>query len=323
MLAIDAQPLFSKKWIGPEPLETIESNSSRVRSFRCLKCREINPRRISAVVKNPQSCIVCSGKKVVEGINDLGTHQISREISPLNKVDITKITPRAEIDVLWRCNKGHDYTMPPASRVTMHQNCPYCSNQRVLTGYNDALTIRPEFISLLSAKGLEQIRTLTAGSNKEIEWKCSKGHVYMRSPNIQWDRRNKRMRLCPNCLRSRQSYGESELGDWFESKGFSVRRNDRKLIAPYELDFVLPNNSIAVEFNGTYWHSDQVIYGKYGITAQEYHKRKAKTCESRGYKLFFVWSDDFNNRRKAIENALYALLTGGEPDSILMTLSKG
>lgn len=323
MLAIDAQPLFAEKWASSESLDSIMSNSSKPYPFRCLKCGEINPRRVSAVVTSPQSCVVCSGKKVVEGINDLSAHQIAKEVSPLNTVDITRITPRAEIDVLWRCSAGHDYTMPPASRVTMHQNCPYCSNQRVLTGYNDALTTRPDFASLLSPRGREQILTLTAGSNKEIEWECSNGHFYMRSPNIQWDRRNKRMRLCPSCLRSRQSYGESELGDWLESKGFTVLRNDRKLIAPYELDFVLPHKSFAVEFNGTYWHSDQVIYSKYGITAQEYHERKAKSCNSKGYELFFVWSDDFNNRRTEVENSLYALLVGGEPDSILTTLSKG
>lgn len=322
-LAIDAQPLFAKKWADLESPSKIKSNSSKVHSIRCLACGEVNPRKVSAVVRSPNSCVVCSGKKVVGGINDLGSHSIAKEISPLNTVDPTSITPRSETDVLWLCPQGHEYTMPPASRITMGQNCPYCSNQRVLTGYNDALTTRPQFAEALSSRGARQILELTAGSNREVEWECSSGHLYMRSPNVQWDRANRRLRLCPSCLRNRQSYGESELGDWFSSREFAVICNSRKLIPPYELDFFLPDRRIAVEFNGTYWHSDQVILDKYGITAREYHTNKKRLCEAQGYSLYFVWSDDFNSRRADVEAALLYVCAGGEPDSILTTLSKG
>ena len=39
--------------------------------------------------------------------------------------------------------------------------------------------------------------------------------------------------------------------------------------------------------------------------------------------LLFVWEDDWMNQHEAVETALSHVVAGGEPDSILMTLSKG
>lgn len=35
----------------------------------------------------------------------------------------------------------------------------------------------------------------------------------------------------------------------------NLQRRNRQLIKPYELDIVIPELHLAIEFNGSYWHS--------------------------------------------------------------------
>lgn len=48
---------------------------------------------------------------------------------------------------------------------------------------------------------------------------------------------------------------EKELSDFCKQFYPNLIENDRELIAPYELDIVIPELHLAIEFNGVYWHS--------------------------------------------------------------------
>lgn len=45
--------------------------------------------------------------------------------------------------VHWTCNKGHHWDARVSGRTVNKRGCPYCSNTRVLTGYNDLATVFP------------------------------------------------------------------------------------------------------------------------------------------------------------------------------------
>ena len=67
--------------------------------------------------------------------------------------------------------------------------------------------------------------------------------------------------------------------------------NDRELIAPYELDIVIPELHLAIEFNGIYWHS--CFYKD-----ENYHLMKTELCESKGYRLIHIFEDEWNEITK-------------------------
>lgn len=75
-------------------------------------------------------------------------------------------------DYLWVCPQNHEYEMPPKQRTRKDepQNCPYCSNQRILRGYNDLRTTNPEVAELLKDKnrGFE----ISSGSKKKELFVC-------------------------------------------------------------------------------------------------------------------------------------------------------
>lgn len=72
--------------------------------------------------------------------------------------------------------------------------------------------------------------------------------------------------------------------------------NDNKWIENHELDIWLPDIRVAIEYNGTYWHSIPSII--------ESDKFKKIQCESKGIKLISISEQDWNNDRKTCESKI-------------------
>ena len=51
---------------------------------------------------------------------------------------------RSNKEVWWKCSKGHSYKLSPDKRSSTGQGCYYCSNRRLLIGYNDLKTMCPD-----------------------------------------------------------------------------------------------------------------------------------------------------------------------------------
>lgn len=109
-------------------------------------------------------------------------------------------------------------------------------------------------------------------------------------------------RGCPKC-RPQGSSPENELADFIGNLGYDVVRNTRKVIAPLELDIVIPEMRIAFEFNGIFWHSEQA--GK----AVEYHQNKTLKTGQAGYRLFHVYESDWDLNKEFISRKIKDLLS--------------
>ena len=109
----------------------------------------------------------------------------------------------------------------------------------------------------------------------------------------------------------RRSQGEIELFDFLmrEISG-DFEPSNRSLIAPYEVDAYSPSLAVAVEFNGDYWHSDEIIQKHRHMSADEYHEMKRVLCVHVGVRLFFVWESDWLHRRGEVCYRLRELIFG-------------
>ena len=99
------------------------------------------------------------------------------------------------------------------------------------------------------------------------------------------------------------SVDQDELSDWLESLNLKVERNNRRIIAPKELDIVIPEFKLAIEFNGIYFHSE--ISGAKG---EDYHLQKTTLCESNGFKLIHINSIVYKNNPKLIKSLIFSNL---------------
>lgn len=72
------------------------------------------------------------------------------------------------------------------------------------------------------------------------------------------------------------------------------RIGDRSVIAPLELDILNVTRGFAIEYCGSYWHSET-----YGKKDRNYHARKLHMCRDRGLRLITIF--EFDDVRKVDE----------------------
>ena len=142
--------------------------------------------------KKGVGCPYCDGKKVLVGYNDLASTNpdISKEWDYKKNGNLkpTDITAGSHKKVHWKCQYGHEWIASVKER-NMGQNCPYCSNKRVLLGFNDLYTFcinnnKEEIIKEFDTdKNKFTMKEITVGSDRDTWWKCPNGHSYKSSPS--------------------------------------------------------------------------------------------------------------------------------------------
>lgn len=65
--------------------------------------------------------------------------------------------------------------------------------------------------------------------------------------------------------------------------------SDRSIISPKELDIFIPSKNIAIEVNGIYWHSEEIVH-------KDYHLKKYEDCRKKGIRLFQFWETELNEK---------------------------
>lgn len=88
-----------------------------------------------------------------------------------------------------------------------------------------------------------------------------------------------------------QSRVEQELAQYISSLGLEIIRNDRQQLGGKELDIYVPDKHVAIEYNGSYWHSD--VYKD-----KNYHLFKTATCAKNFIDLIHIFEYEWMNPEK-------------------------
>jgi hypothetical protein len=105
---------------------------------------------------------------------------------------------------------------------------------------------------------------------------------------------------CLKCYPHIRSEAERELAEFVMSLEVGeVICGDGKLLSPKELDIVVPSKKIAIEYNGLYWHSDEVV-------SNSYHKFKTDEVEKLGYQLIQVFEDEWIYKKEIVKSVISA-----------------
>ena len=99
-----------------------------------------------------------------------------------------------------------------------------------------------------------------------------------------------------NSTRS-DSEGERQLCSFIKEllPNAEILENDRTAIAPKELDIYIPEMKIAFEYNGVYWHSEEIV-------SKDYHMLKKIECKKQGIKLIQIWQDDWETKQNIVKS---------------------
>ncbi|MBR5177594.1 MAG: hypothetical protein IKW90_02180 [Lachnospiraceae bacterium] len=101
------------------------------------------------------------------------------------------IAPKSNKKAWWKCrNCGNTWDSVISSRTGQSQcGCPYCSNEKLLSGFNDLATKCPELLDEWlyeknDANGIFPDKILP-GTDKKVWWKCKLGHTWEAQVNTR------------------------------------------------------------------------------------------------------------------------------------------
>ncbi len=137
---------------------------------------------VSSRTLGKSGCPYCSGRKVLEGYNDLKSQNpdLASEWHPekngeLRPEHIYKSTHKK---VWWKCENGHSFRAAVSWRASGTE-CPYCKGKALLQGFNDFATQCPELCSEWDTeKNKIMPHEINRWSKEKVWWKCDKGHEW-------------------------------------------------------------------------------------------------------------------------------------------------
>ena len=190
-------------------------------------------------------------------------------------LDPQKLTCGTSKKAWWRCSKGHEWEATINNR-SKGRNCPYCSNKKVLTGYNDLKSQYPELMEEWNyEKNTVDPEQVSYGSDCKVWWKCSMGHeweakIYFRTTGH---------RGCPICARETQtSFPEQTL--FYYLKKLYNKVFNRYIINGCEIDVYIEDINTGIEYDGYFFHSSK--------KALELEKHKNEQIDESGVKLYRI-----------------------------------
>lgn len=185
------------------------------------------------------------------------------EILPAN------ISASSKKKVFWKCHAcGGEWETAPQYRK--RNGCPYCANFKALPGYNDLRTLFPDIAAEWDAQKNGSLfpENVTKGSGKKVWWKCKKGHHWKVAISDRSRGYN-----CPECSEERRvSFPEKAILYYVKKIFPDVEANYRsKWLGQQELDIYIPEQKIAIEYDGEYGHSKPVC--------QKRDEKKNRLCQ--------------------------------------------
>ena len=279
---------------------------------------------------NGHGCPQCSGRVPVKGVNDFETmypwiarqwYQPFNDYEHLGTPDM--YTAHSTVKAWFWCgNPLHSpWKATIASRTTMGRGCPQCAGNIPVKGVNDFETMYPwiarqwyqpfnDYEHLGTPDMYTAHSTVKAwfwcGNPLHSPWKTSIGS--------RTGRTRKHQTHCPMCmLGQRQSTGERDMistvcsmfpmlkHEIMMNQSVAIKKASKGTVGSrMELDLFIPSLMIAIEYNGEYYHSDELIQSKVRYdSAQDYHDAKLDYCMQAGIELMAIWDNDWNDNRNA------------------------
>lgn len=184
------------------------------------------------------------------------------------------------------CPNDHTYKVSWNNWSTGYR-CSTCSGRKV----KDIAEIYSSF----SDEGYLLTESSYINNKAPLSCICPNNHIY----SVSWDNWNSKSSRCPRCSEWGKSKAELELLDFIkEIYSGEILTNDRTVLGNKELDIVLPQLNLAIEYCGLYWHSEALGKDRY------YHVNKLNTCLDKNIKLITIFEDEWVSNKDVVKSRL-------------------
>lgn len=312
-------PEVAEQWNYDKNLELkpteVTSHSNKKVWWVCNKGHEFQMAVCDRTAKKRKNCPYCVNKHVLKGFNDLNSicPEVAKEWHPIKNGKMTpdQVLSSSSKKYWWMCDRGHEYQACLNNRVNKGKRksgCPFCAGKRVLQGFNDIATVRPEIVNEwdVERNGGKLASEILAGTHFKYWWVCPVGHEYQASPE---NRTKNATTNCPICARQSQTSFPEQAIFYYLKRIFPDAKN-RYLYEGQEIDIFIPSIKVGIEYDGKLFHTKDtqnreenkekklMNYGIRLIRVKEY-------CGNKGEeKRNLIW---INERKKQDNNIKYAL----------------
>jgi very-short-patch-repair endonuclease len=146
---------------------------------------------------------------------------------------------------------------------------------------------------LLEQEGISPLFDTWEGGDKDYMWRCKCGTEF------QYHFIGNVVPRCPSCFPRSSSMEEKKIAVFLEECGVEFIRNNRTVIPPLELDFVIPSAKIAIEVNGMYWHD---------VNNPTSLLHKTEKASEQGYLLLHFWDFEINEKMAVVKSIIASKL---------------
>lgn len=190
------------------------------------------------------------------------------------------------------CRKHGPFESTPNN--LLRRSCTKCALEKRSTGRTDSQETFESKVVATHGKGTYDLsKSVYTSSQDRITVTCKEHGDFTILP-YNFVRGNG----CPLCTRFRSS-GELEVMEYLKSIGVSVEASVRGLFADkrYEVDIWIPSHNLAIEFDGTYWHSSK-CKERFNVLD------KSKMAWAKGIDLVHIREDLWKSKKAIYKNIL-------------------
>ena len=164
----------------------------------------------------------------------------------------------------------------------------------------------PTFLKLLASKQIEFLSSKEDYVREKdgLKFRClCCGHEWTLSNQQYSGRCIAQYICCPKCTNVGTSRKEQELVDFIKSfYTGKIEQNNRSILDGKELDIYIPKHQLAIEFNGSYWHSENAG------TSASYHQQKTLACKEKGIRLIHVFEHEWDFKKDKVKQLIKTAL---------------
>ncbi len=127
--------------------------------------------------------------------------------------------------------------------------------------------------------------------------------------------------ICPNCTKRNynSSKPEKEIQEFILSFKFNnVSFNNRNFIYPWELDVIIHDEKVAIEYSGLWYHNERILgeTRKNLKDPKKYHSMKRELCLEKGYRLITIFEDEWIFKKDIVLNRICQIIQKSSSDRI-------
>ena len=200
---------------------------------------------------------------------------------------------RYDVPVPIVCNKHGEFNQRPSNHIN-GCGCPKCGEEKAVEKKLMGVSSFIEKANIVHGGKYDYSKVDFERANEKTVIICQKHGEFTQAPSNHLQGAG-----CPKCA-NQISKGEDELSEFISSLGFTVKRRERNIIKPYEIDILVEEKMIGVEFDGLIWHSERFSEPKSQLN-------KTELAQNAGYRLIHVFEDEWLKKKEIVKSRLKSI----------------